>query len=626
MQRPAAAVALTLMLAAIWMVTHRYQGLSSDGELYGMQALARLVPTLDADVYLMNVSQDRYSCFSPLYAWFIAHVGLQQAAALLFALCTVGFLAAAWTLARELFGADGAWLAAVMLVTIVGSYGAYGVLSYSESYLTARSLAEALVVTSLAAHFRGYRLLAAAVVVGALFVHPLMALPGALLLICLWLPARVAILGAVFGTLALAGIALAATVAHATRGPFALIDPAWLEVVRERSQFLFLRYWRVGDWEMHARALLSLALSAMVIDAARIRQLCLGAALVGAAGLAVALIAGQLGPIAILLQGQAWRWFWVTSFVAVLLLAPTAMHAWRDERAGPACAVLLMSAWTFAPVDGTAMSALAVLLWWSRPRIEGRIGRWLRWAGFALMGIVVSWVLANVFTLLTSPPAMSRGEPLWINHVRSIFAMPVVAVVAAGLVWYLITSSRSAWRPALVAIALAVSSLLLVPYALEQANPVGSHGEFEQFADWRRAIPPASNVLIVPSRKSASFIWFTLQRPSYLTVNQSAGVLFSRATALEVQRRSKVLLPIMDPDWKIMTLLGEEDIPGKKAPEHTRPLTRARLAAICGDPTLGFVIAKEELGFDPLRHTGAGSWKDWNLYDCRRVRPTTPTA
>jgi len=26
------------------------------------------------------------------------------------------------------------------------------------------------------------------------------------------------------------------------------------------------------------------------------------------------------------------------------------------------------------------------------------------------------------------------------------------------------------------------------------------------------------------------------------------------------------------------------------------------------------------VGFDPMRHRGAGVWKDWNLYDCRTVR------
>jgi hypothetical protein len=104
-----------------------------------------------------------------------------------------------------------------------------------------------------------------------------------------------------------------------------------------------------------------------------------------------------------------------------------------------------------------------------------------------------------------------------------------------------------------------------------------------------------------------------------LTVDQSAGVIFSRATAMEVRRRSEVLLPIAKPDWQILTQITQEGH-GKKLEDMTRPLTSKSLVAICSDSQLDFVIAKESVGFDPIRHAHAGAWKDWNLYDCRRVR------
>jgi hypothetical protein len=108
-------------------------------------------------------------------------------------------------------------------------------------------------------------------------------------------------------------------------------------------------------------------------------------------------------------------------------------------------------------------------------------------------------------------------------------------------------------------------------------------------------------------------------------VNQSSGVIFSRATAFEVRRRSEVLLPIMEPDWKILSHITQE-AHGKKLENLTRPLTSKVLAQICGDAQLGFVIAKDNIGFDPITHTHAGAWKNWNLYDCRRVRSTAPPA
>jgi hypothetical protein len=93
---------------------------------------------------------------------------------------------------------------------------------------------------------------------------------------------------------------------------------------------------------------------------------------------------------------------------------------------------------------------------------------------------------------------------------------------------------------------------------------------------------------------------------------------------MEIRRRSEVLLPVSEPDWKILSQITEER---ENRKNHVatrdlspRPLTAASLVAVCSDPQLGFVIAKEDVGFDPLRHLHVGDWRNWNLYDCERVR------
>jgi hypothetical protein len=155
---------------------------------------------------------------------------------------------------------------------------------------------------------------------------------------------------------------------------------------------------------------------------------------------------------------------------------------------------------------------------------------------------------------------------------------------------------------------------------VKQLDPAGSAAQVAEFSEWRLAIPPESNVLLLPARKSVVFIWFTLERPSYLSVDQSAGVVFSPITAEEIRRRAQNLLPIAKPDWQVMTEIKETMAhPGTKLPPPP-PLTASQLSSICRDPALGFVIAKETVGFNPLRHTHNGPYKDWNLYDCRHVR------
>ena len=190
---------------------HGYHGLTGDGQIYAFQAFARLHPQLAADLYLQNTSQDQFTLFSPLYAWCIGLLGLENAARLLTLIFTVWFLAAAWSFARAVAGRDAAWLAVAFLLIIAGDYGASGVFRILDPFLTARLPAEALIITALACHVRGMKRLGLLLALGALFIHPLMALPGLLLLVCLWLPVRVSVVGAiggVFATLAIAVVAI----------------------------------------------------------------------------------------------------------------------------------------------------------------------------------------------------------------------------------------------------------------------------------------------------------------------------------------------------------------------------------------------------------------------------------
>ena len=131
-------------------------------------------------------------------------------------------------------------------------------------------------------------------------------------------------------------------------------------------------------------------------------------------------------------------------------------------------------------------------------------------------------------------------------------------------------------------------------------------------------MPEASTVFVAPTRDVGSFVWFTLGRPNYLALDQSAGVVFSRQTAMEVRRRSEVLLPLTDPTWKILSGIRDASYHRRKAP--TRPLTAQTLAQVCDDPQLGFVVSPQNVGFDPMRHAHPGAWKDWYLYNCAHVR------
>jgi hypothetical protein len=404
-----------------------------------------------------------------------------------------------------------------------------------------------------------------------------------------------------------------------------VMDPAWLEVVRERSQFLFIQYWTPADWKLAARPLVCLTLSAVVLPTERARKLCIAAMLVGVSGLAVTLIAGSIGPVAVLLQGQAWRWMWITGFISVLLVVPTVFHMWRDDRCGPLCALFLVFAWTYPEIDSLVSAGLALMLWLARKHLSERAGYYLKWTAGAVGAIITVWILAHALTYFRGPIPGSGRESLIVGRIREVFGLGISAALFAGLVWFWVNKNRSRNAALVVSLTLLAASVVILPGSVRQLDAAGSRAEVEEFGDWRRAIPPDSSVLILPARNSPAFVWFTLGRASYLTVDQSAGAVFSPITAQEVRRRSAVLLPVSEPDWQLLTHNTEAEAGRRKDGAPKRPLTAESLSSICRDPQLGFVIAKESVGFDPLRHTHAGGFRNWNLYDCRHVRSAVPS-
>jgi hypothetical protein len=576
-----ATLTLTLLLVILWSVSHHYLGLGGDARLYAVQALARIHPNLLNDLYLRNTSQDSYTIFSGSYATCIRLIGLRNTALVFTVIFKVWFFAAAWFVVRRLSNSYCAFLAVALLIVTGCAYGAFGVFHYAEDWLTARSVAEALMVTALACYFYGRRFFGLLIACIALFVHPLMALPGLLLLICLWLPLRLGALLMGAGVVLCLAISLGALYQPSITHFFALMDATWLMVVRERSQFLFLQLWRTADWSLNARPFLSLFVSALVIGDSRVRKLCAASTLVGASGLAVALIASLIGPVNFILQGQAWRWVWLTALSSVLLLAPTFVGMARSEKTGLLCVVLMICGWVISPIGGVTCLACVLVLWLARNRVN-----------FGIESVLRGVAIPSSLDVL----ALTGALAWWTRSIRSTKAI----AIAAGL--------------------LGAAALFCLPRALQDNNKDWAALESDDFSDWRRVIPANANVFVVPAHNSAAFSWFTLERPSYLTVDQSSGVVFSRATALEVVRRSQVLLPLMQPDWKILSNAAKTSGVKRETHNSVRALTGERLMSLCQDPQLNFIVARENLPFEAVRHTHAGNWKDWNLYDCRSVQ------
>ena len=220
-----------VLLAAASIVTHQYYGIVHDGRLYLVQALRAADPSfLSDDLYFAFGSQDSFTRFSDIYAILLSQVSAAVAHWVATLAGQAAWFAAMLFLVRTLFGRPRDFIvAAAAVIAMNPLYGGYHVFGYGEPFATPRLYVEALAMVGLALGLRGRPISACLCMCTAMVLHPLMALPGIVVLALMvgwhdrrmWFAAVVA-LGAALG-FALAGVEPFTRALHA-------FDSAWFEV------------------------------------------------------------------------------------------------------------------------------------------------------------------------------------------------------------------------------------------------------------------------------------------------------------------------------------------------------------------------------------------------------------
>ncbi|MBI1283643.1 MAG: hypothetical protein GC183_04815 [Thiobacillus sp.] len=572
-------MAAIVLIGACWFAAWPYMGLCHDSRLYALEAFARLSPGIfDRDLFLAYGSQGGFTLFPSLFGGMIKWLGLESAA---FSLALAGKLfwfAALVYLARQLMPAPIWFFACLPALAFPAFYDSHEVFSYGESFATPRIFAEAFTMLALAAWARGRHIMAAGLVFAAGAMHPLMALPGGVLLALLaW---------AEFGRkrlawLALGGLAvLAATVAVYPDLGSRLIssyDPAWYDAVRSRNPFVFLDTWDLAAFDRMAWLGVVLALVATE-GAGPQRRFALAALLTACGLLALSWLGAVVWKNILLTQLQLWRALWLAQIVALLLSAPLLLRLWKTDYASRILASCLVAAYALGPNWMVLITLAGVGLRMLLRRFESAIDTSAPlWRGLPYM-----ITLPVLFMHLMEMPQRATFDELLTG--RSSWRMVLadrLVLVLIGVAAYWGASQMGKHARYFV---LALSGAACV-VAASSWQPIGVAEDLPEvqamFVQMKQDIPPGAVVQSTVGGGSGA-LWFVLERAGYISQWQTAGALFNRENALEGVRR--------------LILLGQAGFPDANVKWHEKalgaqvPLTSDSVRILCSDEVLDYVV------------------------------------
>lgn len=529
--------------SALYLLARGYEGLQHDGVLYNGQALVRgRVPALRADPFFSGGSQDAFSLYSlavaPLYDLWGPAVTHQ-------ALLLVGLVGTALALLALLRSLSlQAWAPWGLLAVAVLSplYGGNRIFSYTEPFLTARSLAEPLVVVSLMASVQGRLGRAFALQIAALALHPLMTLPA---IAVTWL---MAVMRDRRWLWALALVPVLLLLGSLGLSPMDRLlqfyDPAWWSLVMSTNKQVVLTNWELHDWwTVLADAGVLVAAMRLLAPAHRGRHL-LGALLAATALLlAVSCVGTVLLHSVLITQVQPWRILWLTHLLAAAVAPFVLWQLWQKQGLWRLASAFIV----LALLDGQSSTG------YGGPLLLGG----LLSAGLASRGVVISRAVLNGLLVLCALGIVAYSSAhLLLQLERIAWLQPTAGLVtrlaraatepliAVGLVAALWACASSGPRMQRTALALSGLSLCLA---------VGVWDRRDDFSRLVESPPPKTpfSELIPPDATvywpdNLAAIWSLLGRASHYSRHQAAGMLFSQATAQTFAPLRRAYKPIDD--------------------------------------------------------------------------------
>jgi hypothetical protein len=613
----------TLWIAALWLMCRPFRGIRHDSILYTGQTFNALWPgKLSSDWFFLASTQDRYTLFTPLMSRAVQAVGLQAAEIGLLLAFNAFFLWASWLLMKELPSLLR-WGALAALAALSHTYGGQGSFAFAEPFLVARTLAEPFGILALALLLRGRLAWSLLALLATIACHPLVAVPVIAIgwsYLCLqdrrWLHS-----GWLLVALPLLGLA--------NVGPFGAVlrtfDAAWFHEVRTVDTQCFLLEWEVSDW---APIFVDLALVLQgwrLLAGARVARLALATAIASLVLTVAWGLGADVGHNVLLTQLQLWRVYWLLHFLALCLLPSILRHYLGRGDAGRwlAAAIVLACVAVESNWDtGWACCAWLALTFVAVER-GAKLSRGilrLAIAGTLTMSVLI---MAIVYSK-TRDAVMSSGSFGDVSSLSIAFSLLLVsASVGLGGLWAL-HASRGVARAALVGVAMAALAFGASAWDQRPAWQLYTERAYaEAGRPFEGQIPEGASVFWEDSPLQT---WLLLQRPSFFSLNQASGIVFSREAAMEFARRNRPYKELLMFHDRCNQVSAAQSVGLLKGTVDCR-VPISIMKDFCNVPRGG----ADYLIFDWQRPEGlVTAWKfeegppsarkTWYLYDCSRLR------
>jgi hypothetical protein len=220
--------------------------------------------------------------------------------------------------------------------------------------------------------------------------------------------------------------------------------------------------------------------------------------------------------------------------------------------------------------------------------------------------IAVAWHLASNLEF-TDAHYLDPNIPLWVRRTSSFMHDGAAPIAAVALAFWLARMRRGRTALLLLGGLAVVGCATVFPqtwksWTMHEFPPQ----QLARFGGFRERIPLGSNVFWPESPVS---VWILLERPSYLSVIQTSGMVFSRRTALELERRADALGGALNPaSFMSWNQAGTAMM-----------LSQQQLKQTCDIGAFEYLVTPTDLGVDPIAEVpaaGGPASKKIRLYRC----------